>query len=174
MIRRPPRSTQSRSSAASDVYKRQDHHLFEGEYQEPRFTTPPPASSLGEEPRDAQETLSIAADRVTSNISTVLLKLPASVICVVGTTVALSNCRALKQHTQQMKANKCINSLKPSSSFLVKSEAVKKVFVSGSGRFTLDGFCTKPSREYPFNNIARSSDPGRIVLNSECVANVHI
>src|SRR5665809_88510 len=25
MIRRPPRSTQSRSSAASDVYKRQDH-----------------------------------------------------------------------------------------------------------------------------------------------------
>src|SRR5450756_2916163 len=33
MIRRPPRSTQSRSSAASDVYKRQDTetviHLFE-------------------------------------------------------------------------------------------------------------------------------------------------
>src|SRR5450756_377984 len=27
MIRRPPRSTQSRSSAASDVYKRQ-HHFF--------------------------------------------------------------------------------------------------------------------------------------------------
>src|SRR5450756_2928328 len=26
MIRRPPRSTQSRSSAASDVYKRQAHH----------------------------------------------------------------------------------------------------------------------------------------------------
>src|SRR5665213_4421597 len=26
MIRRPPRSTQSRSSAASDVYKRQDEH----------------------------------------------------------------------------------------------------------------------------------------------------
>src|SRR5665809_171221 len=26
MIRRPPRSTQSRSSAASDVYKRQGHH----------------------------------------------------------------------------------------------------------------------------------------------------
>src|SRR5680860_1300485 len=26
MIRRPPRSTQSRSSAASDVYKRQDPH----------------------------------------------------------------------------------------------------------------------------------------------------
>src|SRR5680860_715261 len=26
MIRRPPRSTQSRSSAASDVYKRQEHH----------------------------------------------------------------------------------------------------------------------------------------------------
>src|SRR5450756_2563560 len=26
MIRRPPRSTQSRSSAASDVYKRQDHN----------------------------------------------------------------------------------------------------------------------------------------------------
>eukprot|EP00657_Telonema_sp_P-1_P009495 TRINITY_DN3730_c0_g3_i3.p1 TRINITY_DN3730_c0_g3~~TRINITY_DN3730_c0_g3_i3.p1 ORF type:complete len:100 (+),score=48.69 TRINITY_DN3730_c0_g3_i3:116-415(+) len=26
MIRRPPRSTQSRSSAASDVYKRQDRH----------------------------------------------------------------------------------------------------------------------------------------------------
>ena len=27
MIRRPPRSTQSRSSAASDVYKRQTHHI---------------------------------------------------------------------------------------------------------------------------------------------------
>src|SRR5678816_4892954 len=26
MIRRPPRSTLDRSSAASDVYKRQDHH----------------------------------------------------------------------------------------------------------------------------------------------------
>ena len=29
MIRRPPRSTQSRSSAASDVYKRQVHRLLE-------------------------------------------------------------------------------------------------------------------------------------------------
>src|SRR5450756_3145598 len=28
MIRRPPRSTQSRSSAASDVYKRQDYEVF--------------------------------------------------------------------------------------------------------------------------------------------------
>ena len=28
MIRRPPRSTQSRSSAASDVYKRQAHTIF--------------------------------------------------------------------------------------------------------------------------------------------------
>src|SRR5450756_3138143 len=28
MIRRPPRSTQSRSSAASDVYKRQPHLLW--------------------------------------------------------------------------------------------------------------------------------------------------
>ena len=28
MIRRPPRSTQSRSSAASDVYKRQGHYWF--------------------------------------------------------------------------------------------------------------------------------------------------
>src|SRR5665213_4492897 len=28
MIRRPPRSTQSRSSAASDVYKRQDQNIF--------------------------------------------------------------------------------------------------------------------------------------------------
>src|SRR5450756_3098977 len=28
MIRRPPRSTQSRSSAASDVYKRQFHHMW--------------------------------------------------------------------------------------------------------------------------------------------------
>src|SRR5450756_2655586 len=28
MIRRPPRSTQSRSSAASDVYKRQEHILL--------------------------------------------------------------------------------------------------------------------------------------------------
>src|SRR5665213_1396528 len=27
MIRRPPRSTQSRSSAASDVYKRQEEHV---------------------------------------------------------------------------------------------------------------------------------------------------
>src|SRR5450756_1642545 len=30
MIRRPPRSTQSRSSAASDVYKRQGYHHFGG------------------------------------------------------------------------------------------------------------------------------------------------
>ena len=30
MIRRPPRSTQSRSSAASDVYKRQVVHLIWG------------------------------------------------------------------------------------------------------------------------------------------------
>ena len=29
MIRRPPRSTQSRSSAASDVYKRQDEDILE-------------------------------------------------------------------------------------------------------------------------------------------------
>ena len=29
MIRRPPRSTQSRSSAASDVYKRQGHDVAE-------------------------------------------------------------------------------------------------------------------------------------------------
>ena len=29
MIRRPPRSTQSRSSAASDVYKRQDENVFD-------------------------------------------------------------------------------------------------------------------------------------------------
>ena len=63
--------------------------MFEGEYQEPRFTTPPPASSLGEAPRETQKTLSIAAARVTANISTLLLKLTASVICVVGTNVAL-------------------------------------------------------------------------------------
>ena len=31
MIRRPPRSTQSRSSAASDVYKRQAEHLLDGD-----------------------------------------------------------------------------------------------------------------------------------------------
>src|SRR5450756_2952674 len=31
MIRRPPRSTQSRSSAASDVYKRQLHGLADGD-----------------------------------------------------------------------------------------------------------------------------------------------
>src|SRR5680860_325677 len=31
MIRRPPRSTQSRSSAASDVYKRQDIHFSQSE-----------------------------------------------------------------------------------------------------------------------------------------------
>src|SRR5680860_581520 len=30
MIRRPPRSTQSRSSAASDVYKRQTYQSFAG------------------------------------------------------------------------------------------------------------------------------------------------
>src|SRR5450756_2389258 len=30
MIRRPPRSTQSRSSAASDVYKRQVHNVCRG------------------------------------------------------------------------------------------------------------------------------------------------
>src|SRR5450756_2784086 len=32
MIRRPPRSTQSRSSAASDVYKRQCQHLIDGKW----------------------------------------------------------------------------------------------------------------------------------------------
>ena len=40
MIRRPPRSTLDRSSAASDVYKRQEHHAYgetdeeSGEYTE--------------------------------------------------------------------------------------------------------------------------------------------
>src|SRR5450756_3240047 len=36
MIRRPPRSTQSRSSAASDVYKRQSqsHHRIEVEHKQ--------------------------------------------------------------------------------------------------------------------------------------------
>src|SRR5450756_2077865 len=35
MIRRPPRSTQSRSSAASDVYKRQDWRLIDGRKRRP-------------------------------------------------------------------------------------------------------------------------------------------
>src|SRR5450756_3243418 len=34
MIRRPPRSTQSRSSAASDVYKRQQQDQERGEHQQ--------------------------------------------------------------------------------------------------------------------------------------------
>ena len=34
MIRRPPRSTQSRSSAASDVYKRQDRYYNPEEFDE--------------------------------------------------------------------------------------------------------------------------------------------
>src|SRR5450756_3140044 len=36
MIRRPPRSTQSRSSAASDVYKRQLHDRTAGRQHRPR------------------------------------------------------------------------------------------------------------------------------------------
>ena len=36
MIRRPPRSTQSRSSAASDVYKRQGRLLYEGRWLDPQ------------------------------------------------------------------------------------------------------------------------------------------
>ena len=36
MIRRPPRSTLDRSSAASDVYKRQDQHAAEGVQVQPR------------------------------------------------------------------------------------------------------------------------------------------
>src|SRR5678816_3694491 len=35
MIRRPPRSTLDRSSAASDVYKRQDQHHAEDDVEEP-------------------------------------------------------------------------------------------------------------------------------------------
>ena len=35
MIRRPPRSTLDRSSAASDVYKRQEHVLDLGDLREP-------------------------------------------------------------------------------------------------------------------------------------------
>ena len=38
MIRRPPRSTQSRSSAASDVYKRQDIHFLMFHPLDPRNT----------------------------------------------------------------------------------------------------------------------------------------
>src|SRR5659263_223957 len=37
MIRRPPRSTQSRSSAASDVYKRQDFDLGEVDVLHPQL-----------------------------------------------------------------------------------------------------------------------------------------
>src|SRR5680860_1914545 len=44
MIRRPPRSTQSRSSAASDVYKRQI---------QPRMVKPP--AREGEPPRQGEE-----------------------------------------------------------------------------------------------------------------------
>src|SRR5450756_3212872 len=41
MIRRPPRSTQSRSSAASDVYKRQLYVLFVGHLSD-RMLSPQP------------------------------------------------------------------------------------------------------------------------------------
>src|SRR5450756_646740 len=44
MIRRPPRSTQSRSSAASDVYKRQDYLGPEGVI---RLTDQPPQNVAG-------------------------------------------------------------------------------------------------------------------------------
>src|SRR5680860_341980 len=44
MIRRPPRSTQSRSSAASDVYKRQEHPSVGTLGRRP---SPPPATSGG-------------------------------------------------------------------------------------------------------------------------------
>src|SRR5450756_1003982 len=40
MIRRPPRSTQSRSSAASDVYKRQDYYRLEGALGTVGFISP--------------------------------------------------------------------------------------------------------------------------------------
>src|SRR5450756_1305706 len=39
MIRRPPRSTQSRSSAASDVYKRQVRRLFSSGHVNPTLGT---------------------------------------------------------------------------------------------------------------------------------------
>src|SRR5450756_193916 len=45
MIRRPPRSTQSRSSAASDVYKRQVHHLTEAYRSRPRPSSTPGAKA---------------------------------------------------------------------------------------------------------------------------------
>ena len=41
MIRRPPRSTQSRSSAASDVYKRQEQGLIYGEGERQVFPYEP-------------------------------------------------------------------------------------------------------------------------------------
>src|SRR5450756_3082695 len=41
MMRRPPRSTQSRSSAASDVYKRQEHDAAGGGLPGPPFLVQP-------------------------------------------------------------------------------------------------------------------------------------
>src|SRR5450756_227163 len=46
MIRRPPRSTQSRSSAASDVYKRQAFYSFPAEHWRHLRTTNPIESSF--------------------------------------------------------------------------------------------------------------------------------
>ena len=40
-------------------------------------------------PRETHETLPLAADRITVDVSTLLLKMPASVVCVVSTRVAL-------------------------------------------------------------------------------------
>ena len=52
MIRRPPRSTLDRSSAASDVYKRQDYNYTYSEYRELKKT----------EEREKQESKSSASD----------------------------------------------------------------------------------------------------------------
>ena len=40
MRRRPPRSTQSRSSAASDVYKRQEYPIRKADYADPDAELP--------------------------------------------------------------------------------------------------------------------------------------
>ena len=48
----------------------------------------PPASPVGVAPREAHETVPLAVDRVTVIVSTILLKMPASDICVVSIRVA--------------------------------------------------------------------------------------
>eukprot|EP00658_Telonema_sp_P-2_P076456 TRINITY_DN6695_c0_g2_i1.p1 TRINITY_DN6695_c0_g2~~TRINITY_DN6695_c0_g2_i1.p1 ORF type:complete len:447 (+),score=125.23 TRINITY_DN6695_c0_g2_i1:106-1446(+) len=57
MIRRPPRSTLSSSSAASDVYKRQEHQPAEPE--EPAAPSPPLRSPVPKEMREVQIAMTV-------------------------------------------------------------------------------------------------------------------